>query len=149
MKRNICIAVAIFFLTGAIAYAGGEHGGGNMKDHSGKHELMPMVDEVHAAMKTYVDEQTQGTGTFNLKDPQTGKMREMVLIKIHDHVGKNNTKYFSCADFKDLTTGDMIDLDIDVIGTKGKLTVDEVTIHKVNGKERYNYDKNDNRIPVK
>ena len=37
----------------------------------------------------------------------------------------------------------------DVKNEGGKLSVVDVRIHKINGKPRYTYDKNDNRIPVK
>ena len=88
------------------------------------------------------------TGTFDVADPETGKTRKLELIRVHDRVGKTGDYYYSCADFKDTETGQMLDLDLDVEDKAGNLSVVDVRIHKEDGKERYTYDENDNRIPL-
>ena len=57
---------------------------------------------------------------------------------------------FACADFKEV--GGKNKLDLDFYANKssdGKMTMEKVLIHKVNGKRRFTYDKENNMIPVK
>ena len=124
-----------------------EHGGTAQKEHGGTQA--PSADAIRAAMKNYVTEKSKATGTFDVVDPETGKARKLELLRVHERVGKTGTYYYSCADFKDTETGQPLDLDLDVQDTAGALDVVDVRIHKVDGKERYTYDANDNRIPVK
>jgi hypothetical protein len=100
-------------------------------------------------MKNHVMDKSKATGTFDVLDPKIGKMRKLELLKVHERVGKTGDYYYSCADFKDTETGQMLDLDLDVQDKGGKLSVVDVRIHKLEGKERYTYDENDNRIPLK
>jgi hypothetical protein len=126
-----------------------EHGGTTTQEHGGTQEVKtPSADDIHAAMKSYIDEKSQATGTFDVEDSETGKTRSLTLERIHDRVGKTGDYFYSCADFKDTVSGDLLDLDLDVQDKDGQLSVVDVRIHKVNGKERYTYDENDNRIPV-
>jgi len=62
--------------------------------------------------------------------------------------GRPGDYYYSCADFKDVETGQMFDLDLDVSDMGEELQVVDVRIHKQDGKRRYTYDDFDNRIPV-
>lgn len=149
---------------------GKEHGGTAQKEHGGTSapsadairsigvnwsnvgELsgtsMPSADAIRSAMKDYVMDQSKATGTFDVTDPETGKTRKLELLKVHERVGKTGNYYYSCADFKDTESGQMLDLDLDVQDKGGKLSVVDVRIHKLEGKERYTYDENDNRIPI-
>ena len=124
-----------------------EHGGIAQKEHGGA--SAPSADSIRTAMKSYVMDKSKATGTFDVADPETGKTRKLALIRVHDRVGKTGSYYYSCADFKDTETGQMLDLDLDVQDKGGQLSVVDVRIHKVEGKERYTYDANDNRIPIK
>jgi hypothetical protein len=130
-----------------------EHGGTAQKEHGGASPAAsgasaPSADAIRAAMKDYVMDKSKATGTFDVVDPETGKTRKLELIRVHERVGKTGNYYYSCADFKDTETGQMLDLDLDVEDQGGKLSVVDVRIHKLEGKERYTYDANDNRIPV-
>ena len=127
-----------------------EDGGSQMmmKDQEGMVMKMPSADDIHAAMKSYIDEKSKATGTFDVADSETGKTRTLTLEKIHDRVGKTGDYYYSCADFKDTVSGDLLDLDLDVQDKDAQLSVVDVRIHKINGKERYTYDENGNRIPM-
>ena len=125
-----------------------EHGGTTTKEHGGTANV-PSADDIRAAMKNYVMDKSMTTGAFDALDPETGKTRKLELLKVHERVGKTGDYYYSCADFKDTETGQMLDLDLDVQDKGGKLSVVDVRIHKLEGKERYTYDENDNRIPLK
>lgn len=116
------------------------------KEHGGT--SAPSADAIRGAMKDYVMGMSKATGTFDVPDPETGGVRKLELIRVHDRVGKTGNYYYSCADFKDTQTGQMLDLDLDVEDKEGNLSVADVRIHKLDGQERYTYDANDNRIPI-
>lgn len=147
------IGLALFVWMIPLAFAaehgGKEHGGTTTTKQGGQASMKaPSADEIRTAMKNYVTEKSKATGTFDVKDIQTGTVRKLKLERIHQRVGKTGNYYYSCADFKDAVSGEMLDLDLDVQDKGGVLSVVDVRIHKVSGKERYTYDKNDNRIPV-
>ena len=127
-------------------HGGKEHGG---KEHAGAAVQAPSNDDIRSAMQNYVTDQSKATGTFEVMDSETGKTRKLNLERVHDRVGKTGDYYYSCADFRDTETGQLLDLDLDVADNNGTLSVADVRIHKEEGKERYTYDENDNRIPVK
>lgn len=152
MKKIFSITVMVFILFYCLSVSAMEHGG---KEHDGKEhggekvKTQPAAEEIKDTMKNYIMDKSKKTGAFEIVDPQTGKMRNLQLKRIHERVGKTGDYYYSCADFKDTKSGELLDLDIDVEYKSENLKVVDVRIHKVEGKERYTYDKNDNRIPVK
>ena len=158
MSVLLVLSIAICFSNipaGAAEHGGKEHGGTTAeKEHGGKEQggaeiSEPSADQIRGAMSDYVKEKSKKTGAFDVYDKEAGKTRKLSLIRVHERVGKTGNYYYSCADFKDTESNEMLDLDLDVANKDGKLSVADVRIHKVNGKERYTYDANDNRIPVK
>lgn len=151
MKRALILLISIAMLlwVPAITFSA-EHGGTEMKkEHGGKAVAAPSAHDIHKAMNDYIAGKSKATGTFDVYDAEIGKARTLKLSRIHDRVGKSGKYYYSCADFKDTVSGETVDLDLDVSESGGSLSVIDVRIHKVNGKERYTYDSDDNRIPVK
>ncbi len=150
--RNLFLAFAVMMWVVPIASAGEhggkEHGGTAAQEQGGTTAPTPSADDIRATMKNYVDEQSKATGTFDINDPETSTARKLQLERVHERVGKTGNYYYSCADFKDTETGETLDLDLDVADNNGSLSVADVRIHKLEGKERYTYDENDNRIPV-
>ncbi len=150
MKKLLHFVMALMFMVGfsqlslAAEHGGKEHGG---KEHGGTAAKIPSAAEIRSAMKNHVLANYSG-GTFQVKDPETGDVRKLQLIRVHERVGKTGDYYYSCADFKDTETGELLDLDLDVEDKDGRLRVVDVRIHKVKGVERYTYDENDNRIPL-
>lgn len=149
-RRMQILAVTLLFLIAAPLYAaehgGKEHGG---KEHGGAKITEPSAKDIRNTMEKHVDEKSAETGSFEIYDSEVDKLRGLKLIKVHERVGKTGNYYYSCADFTDVDSGEMLDLDLDVEAKEGELNVVDVRIHKLNGKERYSYDKNDNRIPVR
>lgn len=131
---------------GGKEHGGEEHGGG---EHAGAKVSQPSTEQIRGAMNNYVIEQSKKTGTFDVYDDEAGKMRKLSLVRVHERVGKTGDYYYSCADFKDTGSNETLDLDMDVEYKDGNLSVADVRVHKVNGKERYTYDEKDNRIPVR
>lgn len=169
MKKIICfilaLVVAVCFtqFSYALEHGGKEHGGGEHeehgemehgdKEHGGKEHggipaETPTAEDIRQTMKSHVLEQSSETETFDVYDPETGNTRKLSLLKVHERVGKTGDYYYSCADFEDTGTGEKLDLDLDVEDADGELSVVDVRIHKLDGKERYTYDENDNRIPI-
>ncbi len=135
---------------GGAEHGGKEHGGEEAKGSKGSHteHSKPAADEIRKAMKDHVLAQSAETGSFDVDDEETGNTRRLALVKVHERVGKTGDYYYSCADFTDIDSSEMLDLDLDVEDEGGELSVVDVRIHKLNGKERYTYDDNDNRIPL-
>ncbi len=157
---SLIVAIGIMFWGGSFVSAG-EHGGTAVgKEHGGKEhggtakkedegKSAPSATAIRSAMKDHVMAKSKASGVFDILDPQTGETRALELIRVHERVGKTGNYYYSCADFKDTKTGQMLDLDLDVEDKGGELSIVDVRIHKLDGKERYTYDENDNRVPVK
>ena len=116
---------------------------------SGSREDKPGKKNIHKAMKAYIDTKAAAhEGYLVIDDPDTGTTRRLSMVNIHERVGKTGDYYYSCADFKDVDSGEMLDLDMDVQDNNGSLRVVDIRIHKVNGEPRYTYDADDNRIPL-
>ena len=130
---------------GGKEHGGKEHGG---KEHGGAKSVEPSAQNIRAVMSGYAQAKSAATGTFDIFDSEAGRTRKLVIVRVHERVGKTGDYFYSCADFKDVDTGELLDLDLDVENKNGNLRVVDVRIHKLNGKERYTYDNNDNRIPI-
>ncbi len=155
MKRIRVVIIAVAFFIGitsvilAAEHGGKEHGGTTTEKKTMQTSMKTLLSaDIRAAMKDHVMKESQKTGTFDITDPETGKVRHLKLERVHERVGKTGNYYYSCADFGDTVSGEKLDLDLDVQDKNGVLSVVDVRIHKINGKERYTYDEHDNRIPV-
>ena len=144
------LAIALVPAAFAAEHGGKEHGGKEHggEEHAGTKVSQPSAEQIRAAMNDYVTKESKKTGTFDVYDKEAGTTRKLSLTRIHERVGKTGNYYYSCADFKDTGSNEMLDLDLDVEYKDGNLSVVDVRVHKVNGKERYTYDEKDNRIPV-
>ena len=119
-----------------------------LQAQSGANPATPSKEEIQRIVKDYVAQQTEETETFDIYDPLTEEVGELTLEQIRDEIGKTGEYYFVCADFKDVDTGDKLDVDFDIEDLVGQLTVVDSRIHKVNGVPRYTYDDKNNRMPV-
>ncbi len=108
----------------------------------------PTPEDLRSTISQYVSAEEQSKGFFSVVDPKTGTARKLKLERVHERVGKTGNYYYSCADLKDIETGDLLDLDFDVSDANHELKVTDVRIHKDNGNPRYTYDSNDNRVSV-
>jgi hypothetical protein len=98
--------------------------------------------ELAAAIRAWVEkEAARNDGSLKVDDSVTGKTLQLKLEKVHDdrlsQVGPD--LYFACADFVE-KDGTKYDIDVFMQGkSKDDLRETEVTVHKVNGKERYTW----------
>jgi hypothetical protein len=98
--------------------------------------------ELAGAIKTWVEKEAAlKDGWLEVEDPVQQKTLQLKLEKVHENrlsqVRPN--VYFACADFvaKD---GTKYDIDVFMEGkTKDDLKETKVSVHKVNGKERYSW----------
>jgi hypothetical protein len=99
-------------------------------------------DDLAAAIESYVkrDAALKG-GYFLVYDPVAKQPLALTLVRVHkDRLSQvGDGTYFACADFR-TPTDKTYDLDVFMRGPdKDHLTATEVTVHKVNGKERYTW----------
>lgn len=99
------------------------------------------LEDAANIIEKYVQENSED-GIFKYYDEKDQGL-DLKLDKVHrDKLAQTNEdEYFVCADFEGMD-GNMYDLDFFVRGkTKDELQVDEdsISIHKVNGEERYTW----------
>jgi hypothetical protein len=98
--------------------------------------------ELAAAIRQWVEKQSAGNGGWlKVNDPVAAKTLQLKLEKVHDdRLSQVKPEvYFACADFVE-KGGTKYDIDIFMQGTSNDdLKNTEVSVHKVNGKERYRW----------
>lgn len=106
---------------------------------------------VHA-VEGHVGMKSADEGSFTVYDKTLDKTWELKLVRIHKNriarLGEN--KFFACADFKTAAKGEETKIDLDFFVTREgeDWNVDEVLVHKINGKPRYTYNAKNERVPV-
>ena len=91
-------------------------------------EVMSAVEQ--SALQTTLKD----GGVFKLKDDKTGKDLSLQFIDTHQPIRKldDNGHFFACTDFRAAGTKDQIyDVDFWITEKDGKMTVDQVKVHKV------------------
>jgi hypothetical protein len=98
--------------------------------------------ELAAAITGWVEkEAASNDGWFKVEDPVAHKALQLKLQKVHeDRLSQVKPDvYFACADFVE-KDGTKYDIDVFMEGkAKEDLRETEVSVHKVNGKERYTW----------
>lgn len=92
------------------------------------------------------------SGKFPLRDDTLNKTWRLELVKVHtDKLAQLDDKtYFACVDMK-ADDGTIVDVDFFMKDDNGKLTLSDTTVHKINGKPRYTWQKKGafwERVPV-
>ena len=138
-----------FLLTASVATA--EHPSEHPKEHPTEHPTEhPRAkaashlskDDLAEAITAYVAAQmASGGGRYVVHDKKADRDLSLVLELVHKErlskVGKQT--YFACADFRG-DDGMVYDLDFFMKGkAKDSLTFTEVSVHKQDGKARYNW----------
>jgi len=98
------------------------------------------------AIKDQIAEKAKANGgKFPAKDDVLNKTWQLELVKVHtDKLTQlDENTYFACVDFK-ADDGTLVDVDFYMKNDNGKLTLSDTTVHKVNGKPRFNYVKKGN-----
>ena len=135
MKKYLMILLGVMLAVGtsqmalAAEHGGKEHGGQENvgKEHGGTADVAeaveaPSNDDIRNTMTAYITAQSVASGTFDIEDPVIGQTLNLSLLNVHERIGKTGDYYYSCADFKDVNTEALYDLDIDVSDDAGTLT---------------------------
>jgi YHS domain-containing protein len=121
-------------------------------EHPGKTEQTRGWEVMSAVEQSVVERRDPKQGTMKVKDPVTGETLELDFVGTHQPVRRlqQDGRFFACTDFRKAgTTDQFYDLDFWVNEHGGKLTVDEIRLHKVPVKQedgtwvqksRYNFD---------
>lgn len=112
------------------------------KEHpEGKQAGISKAD-LASSIKAWVEKESAANGGWlTVEDPVQNKTLQLKLDKVHDDklAQVKPDEYFACADFVE-KDGTKYDIDVFMQGkTKADLKETEVTVHKVNGKERYTW----------
>jgi hypothetical protein len=148
MKRKLTIAFAVLSLL-ALNVAAQEHP--EHPNSSTKAKEFSVTD-VEKKIKEDIAEKSKD-GVFKVKDPELHKTWDLKLDHVHtERLSKLNADtYFACVDMKD-PNGKVIDVDFFLKSKGDKLEMTDTTIHKIEGKPRYNWKEEDGlwkRVPVK
>jgi hypothetical protein len=121
-------------------------------EHPGKTEFTRSWEVMSAVEEDIVKRRDQNHGTVKLTDAKTGEQIDLDFIGTHQPVRRlqQDGRYFMCTDFRKVgTTDQYYDIDFWVNEHGGKLTVDDVKVHKIPEKQkdgsyiqvpRYNFD---------
>ena len=112
------------------------------------------IDDLEKAIKSSVAaKEKSGGGYYRLADDVDKKTWLLKLDHVHrERLSRLDEKtYFACTDFKS-SDGHLVDVDFFMKDTDGKLVLSDATVHKVDGKPRYNWEEKDGfwkRVPIK
>ena len=140
----LVLALSLLPLTAALAQEHPEHPANQKaKDFS--------VNDLESAIKADIAAKSKD-GVFKLEDPELKKTWDLTLDHVHkERLSKLNADtYFACVDMKD-PNGKVIDVDFFLKTNGDKLDMTDTTVHKIEGKPRYNWKEENGywkRVPV-
>jgi hypothetical protein len=150
-KTILAVAVAAAFALPALAQEHPEH----PKDKpQAKTEHSYSMDDLAKAITSDIQTtQDKNGGVYKMEDKDANKTWSMKLDHVHrERLARIDPKtYFACTDFKS-NDGHTVDVDFFMKDDGEKLVMSDATIHKVDGKPRYNWQEKDGywvRVPVK
>ena len=120
--------------------AGHEHPAKGEQPKSEKAKAVSTAD-LDKAIKARIAEKTKADGgVFKVEDKVLNKTWDLTLVKVHTDklTPLSADTYFACTDFK-AKDGTMVDVDFYMKNEDGRIVITDTTVHKVNGKPRFNY----------
>ena len=145
MKRVVILLIAAVFAAGtALAQEHPEHPTDKKAAKKGY-----TVDDLDKAIRAAIAAK-ETNGIYQLKDGD--KTWDLKLDKVHRErlARTDENTYFACTDFKS-ADNHTVDVDFFMKDDGGKLAMTDATLHKVDGKPRYNWKEKDGywvRVPV-
>jgi hypothetical protein len=117
------------------------------KEHPKEHPQNPpsekkvSTDDIDAAIRAHIEEKSKASGGFEVRDDVLNKTWSLELVRVHKDKlqALADGRYFACVDFK-ASDATMVDVDFFLKKDGDKLAVTETTVHKIDGKARYNYE---------
>jgi hypothetical protein len=146
---SLAIGVAAMALFSALAL-GQEHPKEHpqeKKEHPEhpKGEKKVSIDDIDKAIRGHIETAAKASGgKFEVKDDVLNKTWNLELVRVHKEKlqALADGRYFACVDFK-APDGTMVDVDFFMKKEGNDLKVTDTTVHKINGKARYNYQQKD------
>ena len=148
MKRVVTLlSVVVLIAAQSVAQEHPEHPQNKKVEKKGY-----SIDDLESAIKAAIAAQEKD-GVYKLFDKPENKTWDLKLDHVHrERLSRLDEKtYFACTDFKS-GDGQTVDVDFFMKDDGNKLVMDDATIHKVDGKPRYNWEEKDGfwkRVPVK
>jgi len=159
-RKGPSLKTAILTLSLSIVVAGsafGQEHPEHPKPKAGAKQEHPShaysMDELEKAITSEIETAQAGNdGWYKMEDKGDQKTWSMKLDHVHrERLAKLDPKtYFACTDFKS-DDGHTVDVDFFMKDNGEKLVLSDATIHKVDGKARYNWKEKDGywvRVPV-
>ena len=121
------------------------------KEHPKEHPQNPpsgkklSTDDIDAAIRAHIEEKSKASGSrFEVRDDVLNKTWSLELVRVHKDKlqALADGRYFACVDFK-AADGTMVDVDFFLKKDGDAMAVTDTTVHKINGKARYNYQEKD------
>jgi hypothetical protein len=118
------------------------------KEHPKEHPQNPpsekkvSTDDIDAAIRAHIEEKSKVSGgRFEVRDDVLNKTWSLELVRVHKDKlqALADGRYFACVDFK-APDATMVDVDFFLKKDGDKLAVTDTTVHKIDGKARYNYE---------
>lgn len=103
-------------------------------EHPGHMAQKRSWEVMSAVEQNALADAAKNKGVFKLKDDKTGKDLNLQFVDTHQPIRQldENGHYFACTDFRAAGTKDQIyDVDFWLSEKDGKMTVDQVKVHKV------------------
>jgi hypothetical protein len=143
---SFAIGLTAMFLFSTVAFAQKEHPQEHPqgKEHP-KGEKKVSIEDIDKAITEHIEKASKASGgKFEVKDDVLKKTWDLELVRVHkDRLqALADGRYFACVDFK-APDGTMVDVDFFMKKEGDDLKVTDTTVHKVNGKARYNYQQKD------
>ncbi len=147
--RSALIAVA-FLLCSATLIIAQEHPEHPTDKPAPKQQKAYTMDELEKAITAEIQNAQKADGFYHMKDGD--KTWNMKLDHVHkERLSRIDAKtYFACTDFKS-DDNHTVDVDFFMKDDGQKLVLSDATLHKVDGKARYNWKEKDGywvRVPV-
>jgi len=144
LKVLLALAV-VFCFAGTAALRAQEHPQEHPKKSTSATKPVSAATLEQAIKGQVAEKATANGGKLGVKDDVLNKTWQLDLVKVHtDKLTQlDDNTYFACVDFK-AAGGTPVDVDFYMKNDNGKLSLSDTTVHKVNGKPRFNYEKKGN-----
>lgn len=139
LRIIIAAAIALFFTPPLVIFSQ-EHPEHPEHSKKGGAEKRVSTADISAGIKTNIETETKKSSDGKFHAKHEGQDLALDLIRVHDDrlSDLGGGRYFACVDMKG-TDGKTYDIDFFLTGQPGKMKVTETSVHKIDGKPRYNW----------
>jgi hypothetical protein len=148
LSLSLALAVAASLSLAVSPLAASQEKKEHPKEHPSEHpksENKLSTADIDKAIRSHIEKTSAASnGGFPVKDDVLNKTWDLKLERVHNDKlqALADGRYFACVDFK-ASDGTMVDVDFFMKKEGDGLAVTDTTVHKINGKARYNYQEQD------